>query len=44
MATTSSLLAAHGKVEREGEVVYVVPDRLERLSLLAAPAISRDFH
>ncbi len=44
VATTSSLLAAHGKVERQGDVVYVVPDRLERLALYDVPAMSRDFH
>jgi error-prone DNA polymerase len=43
VATTSSLLVAHGKVERDGSVVYVVPDRLERLSLYDVPAMSRDF-
>jgi error-prone DNA polymerase len=43
VATTSSLLVAHGKVEREGQVVYVVPDRLERLSLYDVPSMSRDF-
>jgi error-prone DNA polymerase len=36
VATTSAVLAAHGKVERQGEVVYVDPDRLASLSL--------DFH
>ncbi|HEY5243163.1 MAG TPA: error-prone DNA polymerase [Polyangiaceae bacterium] len=44
VATTSSMLIAHGKVERQGEVVYVVPDRLEKLGLYAVPAMSRDFH
>jgi error-prone DNA polymerase len=44
VATTSSMLAAHGKVERQGEVVYVVPDRLEPLSLVEVPSMSRDFH
>jgi error-prone DNA polymerase len=44
VATTSSMLVAHGKVERQGEVVYVVPDRLERLALYDLPAMSRDFH
>jgi error-prone DNA polymerase len=43
VATTSSLLIAHGKVERDGSVVYVVPDRLERLSLYDVPSMSRDF-
>ena len=44
VATTSSMLIAHGKVERQGEVVYVVPDKLEKLGLYAVPAMSRDFH
>jgi error-prone DNA polymerase len=44
VATTSSMLVAHGKVERQGDVVYVVPDRLERLSFFDAPPMSRDFH
>jgi error-prone DNA polymerase len=44
VATTSSMLVAHGKVEREGEVVYVIPDRLERLALYDVPPMSRDFH
>jgi error-prone DNA polymerase len=47
VATTSSMLVAHGKVERQGDVIYVVPDRLEALSLENAsglPSMSRDFH
>ncbi|HZU83556.1 MAG TPA: error-prone DNA polymerase [Polyangiaceae bacterium] len=44
VATTSSMLVAHGKVEREGDVVYVIPDRLERLGLIDVPPMSRDFH
>jgi error-prone DNA polymerase len=44
IATTSSILVAHGKVEREGAVVYVIPDRLERLGLYEVPSMSRDFH
>jgi hypothetical protein len=46
VATTSSLLAVHGKVERDGDVVYVVPDRLEPLALNSTkdmPSASRDF-
>ena len=43
VATTSTLLVAHGKVERDGQVVYVVPDRLEKLSLYEVPSMSRDF-
>ena len=42
VATTSSMLTAHGKVERDGDVVYVVPDRLETLSLGDMPSASRD--
>ena len=54
VATTSSMLVVHGKVERDGTssgpgggspgVVYVVPDRLEKLALVEMPAMSRDFH
>ncbi len=50
VATTSGLLMAHGKVERQEEVVYIVVDRLERLRLRdagnATPLqhMSRDFH
>ena len=43
VATTSSLLVAHGKVERDGDVLYVVPDRLEALALAGMPSASRDF-
>ena len=43
VATTSSMLVARGKVERQGEVVYVVPDRLEKLAF-DVPSMSRDFH
>jgi hypothetical protein len=38
------MLVAHGKVERQGDVIYVVPDRLERLSMVDVPTMSRDFH
>jgi error-prone DNA polymerase len=52
VATTSSLLLAHGKIEREGEVVYIVVRDLEPLRLNEEPsreseplaAMSRDFH
>jgi error-prone DNA polymerase len=46
VATTSALLLAHGKVEKEGEVVYVIVERLESLRVTEAnlPAMSRDFH
>jgi error-prone DNA polymerase len=43
VATTSAMLAAHGKVERDGDVIYVVPDRLEALKLGDMPSASRDF-
>jgi error-prone DNA polymerase len=44
VATTSALLAAHGKIERQGAVVYVVPDRLEAVGIHEVPSMSRDFH
>jgi error-prone DNA polymerase len=54
VATTSSLLMAHGKIERSStttgteDVVYIVVQRLERLRMNAAyapvPSMSRDFH
>ena len=47
VATTSTLLLAHGAVEREGEVVYVVVKRLEGLRLHESVdrlSMSRDFH
>jgi error-prone DNA polymerase len=49
VATTSALLLAHGLIEREGEVVYIVVQRLEKLVLreLAGgqlASMSRDFH
>jgi len=44
VATTSSLLAVHGAAQRQGAVVYVVPERLERIGLHQVPAMSRDFH
>jgi len=43
VATTSSMLVAHGTIERDKSVVYVVPDRLEKL-MMQVPAMSRDFH
>jgi error-prone DNA polymerase len=41
----SRLLAVHGHIEREGEVVHLVAKRLEDLSALlgALPTRSRDF-
>jgi error-prone DNA polymerase len=50
VATTSSLLLAHGLIEREGEVVYIVVQRLEKLLVPSLGAriedvsMSRDFH
>ena len=44
VVTTSSMLAVHGKVERQGAVVYVIPERLEKLALYDLPPMSRDFH
>jgi error-prone DNA polymerase len=47
VATTTGLLMAHGKVERQEEVVYIVVDRLERVRLhdvTRLPHMSRDFH
>jgi error-prone DNA polymerase len=50
VATTSALLLAHGLIEREGEVVYVVVQRLEKLVVAALDtriervSMSRDFH
>lgn len=52
VATTSVLLAVHGAIERDGSVVYVVPDCLEPIALVDAtashvvdmPSASRDFH
>jgi error-prone DNA polymerase len=50
VATTSALLLAHGLIEREGEVVYIVVQRLEKLVVPAlgprieSVSMSRDFH
>jgi error-prone DNA polymerase len=47
VATTSGLLLAQGKVERQEEVVYIVVDRLERVRMgdvTRMPHMSRDFH
>jgi error-prone DNA polymerase len=43
VATTASMLLVRGKVERQGDVIYVVPDHLESLSLVDVPGMSRDF-
>jgi error-prone DNA polymerase len=50
VATAFPLLLAHGLIEREGKVIYVVVQRLEPLKTPAlhgkaeAWAVSRDFH
>jgi error-prone DNA polymerase len=44
VATTSSLLLAHGKIERDGDVLYVIVERLEPLERRSFPSMSRDFH
>jgi len=44
VATTSSLLGAHGKIERDGDVIYVIVERLEALARKQFPSMSRDFH
>ena len=47
VATTSTLLLAEGKIERAGEVVYIVADRLSPVTMQGVervPAMSRDFH
>ncbi len=45
-ATHSSLLLAHGRIEREkdGGVIYLIVDALEPLAEGAFPSMSRDFH
>jgi error-prone DNA polymerase len=44
VATTSSLLMAHGKIERDGDVLYVIVERLEPVTRTSFPSMSRDFH
>jgi error-prone DNA polymerase len=44
VATTSSLLMAHGKTERDGEVLYVIAQRLEPIEPRRFRSMSRDFH
>jgi error-prone DNA polymerase len=44
VATTATMLLARGKVERQGDVIYVVPDHLEPLMLMDVRGMSRDFH
>jgi error-prone DNA polymerase len=46
VATTAAMLLVRGKVERQGDVIYVVPDHLEPLALQDVPDVpgmSRDF-
>jgi error-prone DNA polymerase len=44
IATTSTLLLAHGRIERDGEVLYVITQRLEPMDRRRLPSMSRDFH
>jgi error-prone DNA polymerase len=44
VATTSSLLMAHGKIERDGDVLYVIVEHLEPVARTSFPSMSRDFH
>ena len=46
VTTTSSLLVVNGKVERDGQVVYVIAESIEKMRLpgAAIPEMSRDFH
>ncbi len=44
VATTISLLMAHGKIERDGDVLYVIVERLEPVERRSFPSMSRDFH
>ena len=44
VATTSAVLLAHGKIERNGEVVYLLVEGLERVGTNELPSASRDFH
>jgi error-prone DNA polymerase len=44
VATTSSLLMAHGKTERDGDVLYVIVEHLEPIDENRFPSMSRDFH
>jgi len=44
VATTSSLLMAHGKIERDGDVLYVIVERMEPVQRRSFPSVSRDFH
>jgi error-prone DNA polymerase len=45
VATTNALLVGHGKIERDGEVIYIVTNRVEGLAIpQTVPSMSRDFH
>ena len=44
VATTSSILLAHGKIERDGDVIYAIVETLSRLDAGLLPSMSRDFH
>ncbi|WP_394849622.1 error-prone DNA polymerase [Pendulispora brunnea] len=49
VATTSTMLTAHGNIERDGACVYLIVAALKRLALSrpgnrAVPPMSRDFH
>jgi error-prone DNA polymerase len=42
LVLSTSMLACHGKVQQEGEVVHVIADRLEDLSGLLRMVCERD--
>ena len=42
LVLSASMLACHGRVQREGEVVHVIADRLEELSGLLRSVGERD--
>jgi error-prone DNA polymerase len=47
VATTASMLVVRGTLERQGDVVYIIAERLERLAMKRGgvlPSMSRDFH
>ncbi len=44
IANNNSILLAHGKMERDGEVLYVLVSRIEPVTQHAFPSMSRDFH
>jgi len=43
VTTTSSMLSVHGTIEKQGAVVHVIVDRVEKLGV-EVPPMSRDFH